>query len=472
MAAMSRTLDVGKTDHEHQICCLLALEIADYDAKPVFDQVRLTQEFHNLLEESKVGADSDDLVSVVGEDGALLDFFSDAQECFTTALMLREATLTQDRYRDLPLRIGINLGKAEIADDEFGNPHVSGEGALDADRLMRLGPPRQISVARPFVELLSRTAPELADLLEYGGPYSDAVDPSLCLYRVSPPQSTGSEDQPTTAVSLGVEDSLGQLPLASTARAQSRAERGNRLWRPWLGYAFLAVFAAVAALPLSSRLHIGVPTSGPAAATSQTTAPAPIALRAPVLSEDMAHSAAPTVPAQARDIKRPGPAASRRAKSTIEVTRAESPVEERAAPVFHSATVSDELSVSAETHEPQQSIDVAPVQDRRSGTLFLGVKPWGEVYVDGRKVGITPPLKSLDLPIGRHLITVTNSSLPIYRREVTVEPDTKIRVVHDFTCVSIRDNICREGFEKGLELRSRFTSETAEAAEPPQPARQ
>src|SRR6185295_2261196 len=157
------------------------------DARPVFDQVRLTQEFHNLLDESKVGASSDDRVCVVGEDGALLDFFSDAQECFTTALTLREATLTQDRYRDLPLRIGINLGKAEIADDEFGNPHVSGEGTLDADRLMRLGPPRQISVARPFVELLSRTAPELADLLEYDGACADSVDPSLGLYRVAPP---------------------------------------------------------------------------------------------------------------------------------------------------------------------------------------------------------------------------------------------------------------------------------------------
>jgi hypothetical protein len=467
---MSRTLDVSETDHEHLICCLLALEIADYDAKPVFDQVRLTQEFHNLLEESKVGAGSNDLVSVVGENGALLDFFSDAQECFTTALMLREATLTQDRYRDLPLRIGINLGKAEIADDEFGNPHVSGEGALDADRLMRLGPPRQISVARAFVELLSRTAPELADLLEYEGTDSDAVDPSLCLYRVSPPQSTGSEDQPTTGVSLGVEDSLRQLPLASTAQAQPRAERGNRLWRPWLGYALLAVFAAVAALPLSGHLHFGGRTSEPAAATSQMTPP--MALRAPVLSEDMAHSAAATLPAQERDTKRPTPAASRRAKSTTEVTQAESPVEERTSPAFNNATVSDERPVSAETHESEQPTEVAPAQDRRFGTLLLGVKPWGEVYVDGRKVGITPPLKSLDVPIGRHLITVTNSSLPIYRREVTVEPDTKIRVEHDFTCVSIRDNICREGFGKGLELRSRFTLETAEAAEPPQPSRQ
>jgi hypothetical protein len=471
MAAIRRTLEVGETDHEQLICCLLALEIADYDAKPVFDQVRLTQEFHNLLEESKVGAGANDLVSVVGEDGALLDFFSDAQECFTTALMLREATLTQDRYRDLPLRIGINLGKAEIAADEFGNPHVRGEGALDADRLMRLGPPRQISVARPFVELLSRTAPELADLLEYEGTDSDAVDPSLGLYRVSPPRSTRSEDQPTTNVSLGVEDSARRLPVASTAQPQSRADSGNQLRRLWLGYAPLAISTGAAMVLLSGRLHVGAPASVPAAATSQTTTSAPIALRVPVLSEDAVHSTAVRPPAQARDTQ-PRPAASHRAESTMEVARAESAVEQRTSSVFNNATVSDGLVVSRETHGGEQPIDVAPVQDRKSGTLWLGVKPWGEVYVDGRKIGITPPLKTLDVPIGRHLITVTNGSLPIYRREVTVEPDTKIKVVHDFTCVSTRDSICREGFGKGLELRSRFTLETAQASEPLQPSRQ
>ena len=172
---MSHTPEHCGTAHRKLICCLLALEIADYDAKPVLDQVRLTQDFHNLLFETTAGATSDDVVSMVGEDGALLGFLADPEECFTTALTIREATLTQDDYRDLPLRIGINLGKAEIAEDEFGHPHVSGEGTQDVNRLMRQGPPHQISVAGHFVELLSRTAPELAELLEYQGLYSDSV---------------------------------------------------------------------------------------------------------------------------------------------------------------------------------------------------------------------------------------------------------------------------------------------------------
>src|SRR4249920_3066585 len=109
--------------HEGQsrnvICCLLALEIADYEAKPAFDQIRLTQNFQQLLFDVTAQASSRDLVSILREDGVLLSFLADPEECLTTALTIREAMLTQDRYRDLPLRIGINLGEAQIAEDEF-----------------------------------------------------------------------------------------------------------------------------------------------------------------------------------------------------------------------------------------------------------------------------------------------------------------------------------------------------------------
>jgi hypothetical protein len=110
--------------------------------------------------------------------------------------------------------------------------------------------------------------------------------------------------------------------------------------------------------------------------------------------------------------------------------------------------------------------EVASVPEPSSATVFFAVKPWGEVYMDGRKMGVTPPLKRLDVAAGRHLITITNGSLPIYQRQVMAESAAKMTVAHDFECVSTRDKICREGFGKGLELHSRFRSETAEVAHP------
>jgi class 3 adenylate cyclase len=472
---MSRYLELRATDHRKSICCLLALEIADYDAKPVFDQVRLTQDFHNLLFDAKVGASSRDLVSVVGEEGALLGFFADAQECFTTALMIREATLTQDRYRDLPLRIGINLGKAEIADDEFGNPYVSGQGKQDADRLMRLGPPRQISVARQFVELLSRSAPELAELLEYQGPCSDTVDPPLCLYRLSPPQSTEAEshlDRPRTMdLPSRVGDSSIQPPTSPAASSQGTAERRSWLRRSWPAYALLLLLVGAALATLSSRFRVEGPAPGAATATPPVTAPAPMALPGPVVHQEITDGAVATPAVPAKDSRKPGAIPSRRAGPTTELAQAAPATAEAAATGFDNRVASEELPAQDPTDEGEQPTEVKPVQDPKSTTLFLAIKPWGEVYVDGRRIGITPPLKSFEVPIGRHVITITNSSLPIYQREVDVEPDAKITVAHDFTCVSTREKICREGFGKGLEFPSRFRFETAETT-PYQPSRQ
>jgi hypothetical protein len=93
----------------------------------------------------------------------------------------------------------------------------------------------------------------------------------------------------------------------------------------------------------------------------------------------------------------------------------------------------------------------------------LAIKPWGEVYVDGTKIGLTPPLKRLELAPGFRLITVTNSSLPRYQARLSVEPGARVTVAHDFECISNREKTCREGFGKGLELRSSLRFETAEA---------
>ena len=470
---MSHTPEHCGTAHRKLICCLLALEIADYDAKPVFDQIRLTQDFHNLLFDATGRTTSRDLVSIVEEDGALLSFLADPKECFTTALAIREATLTQGRYRDLPLRIGINLGKAQIAEDAFGHPHVSGEGRQDAHRLLRQGPPRQISVARQFVELLSRTAPELAELLEYQGLYSDTVGPPLCLYRVAPPQNPGperlSDQAPTPTVSSGVIDAPTQSDLAPIAvSAQSMAKSRTWLRRPWLGYALLPLLVGAAIVTLSSRLRVEAPVFRPAAqlaaATPQPTAPkAAESLLAPVAPQEMTRSAVTTLAVLANDPKRPRPAASWRTKPRKQAAPAARRIQESVPPTFKKAAAPEERLEPERRAGVDEPTKAPSVQGPRSATLLLAVKPWGEVYVDGKKIGITPPLKRFDVPLGRHLITITNSSLPIYQREVTLEPDAKMTVAHDFSCVSTREKVCREGFGKGLELPSRFRLETAEA---------
>ena len=48
------------------------------------------------------------------------------------------------------------------------------------------------------------------------------------------------------------------------------------------------------------------------------------------------------------------------------------------------------------------------------GTIYkLQVKPWGNVFVDGARRGVTPPLKALKLNAGEHTVRIENPSYPI-----------------------------------------------------------
>ena len=60
------------------------------------------------------------------------------------------------------------------------------------------------------------------------------------------------------------------------------------------------------------------------------------------------------------------------------------------------------------------------------------VQPWGEIYVDGRKRGISPPTKELRLPPGTHTIEIRNGSFPPHTDTVQVIADEAVRVTHSF----------------------------------------
>ena len=203
---------------------------------------------------------------------------------------------------------------------------------------------------------------------------------------------------------------------------------------------------------LSDRLSLEAPVFRPA--NSRTTAPeASEPSPAPVAGQETVGSAVTVSAVFTHDPKRPGPAASSRTKLRTEVApstfKKTARAEERLQP-----------GRTAGAHEPTRA---PSVQSPRFAAISLAVKPWGEVYVDGRKIGVTPPLKRFALAPGFHLITITNSSLPSYQTQLAVDPGAQMMVAHDFDCISDREKTCREGFGKGLELNSRFRFETVAA---------
>lgn len=66
------------------------------------------------------------------------------------------------------------------------------------------------------------------------------------------------------------------------------------------------------------------------------------------------------------------------------------------------------------------------------GSVALDVRPWGEVYVNGRKQGVSPPLKSLSLTPGSHRIVIKNAGLPEFSTTIRVRSGKTASVSHEF----------------------------------------
>ena len=79
---------------------------------------------------------------------------------------------------------------------------------------------------------------------------------------------------------------------------------------------------------------------------------------------------------------------------------------------------------------PAEPKAAAPVVETVS--YKLAIKPWGTVYVDGRERGVSPPMKRLALPAGKHKIRIVNPSFPDYSINLDSGKNKSGTIEHDF----------------------------------------
>jgi hypothetical protein len=60
------------------------------------------------------------------------------------------------------------------------------------------------------------------------------------------------------------------------------------------------------------------------------------------------------------------------------------------------------------------------------------VAPWGDVLINGKKRGRTPPLLVIDVPAGAHTIEIRNATSPAHTARVEVKPGETVRIQHRF----------------------------------------
>jgi eukaryotic-like serine/threonine-protein kinase len=67
-----------------------------------------------------------------------------------------------------------------------------------------------------------------------------------------------------------------------------------------------------------------------------------------------------------------------------------------------------------------------------TGVVQLAVAPWGQIEVNGKGAGVTPPLSQLTLPVGDHVIVVRNADFAAHTVTVRVSADQPVVVRHRF----------------------------------------
>ncbi len=73
-----------------------------------------------------------------------------------------------------------------------------------------------------------------------------------------------------------------------------------------------------------------------------------------------------------------------------------------------------------------------PAPNPAQAKLAFAVLPWGEVFVDGRKRGASPPLREIDLPAGEHRIEIRNAGFPPYRETIKLRAGDHLKIQHKF----------------------------------------
>ena len=88
--------------------------------------------------------------------------------------------------------------------------------------------------------------------------------------------------------------------------------------------------------------------------------------------------------------------------------------------------------LAAEPEQPEAASPAPARQPAGTARLILAVSPRGELYVDGKHQGTTPPATTFNLEPGMHRIEVRSGSRKPYLTYMTVQAGDVRRIRHDF----------------------------------------
>jgi class 3 adenylate cyclase len=416
------------------ICSVLFIDIVEYSRKPVVEQIALKERFNQLLSDALRGLAVNDRIILDTGDGAAISFIGDPEDALFVATDLREAIAKETDPIDLELatRMGINLGPVRLVKDINGQPNIIGDGINVAQRVMSFAKPSQVLVSRSYYEVVSRLSEESSKLFKYEGSRTDKHIREHEVYGVGDVSALPRRTQ-NKRLTGALDNALGRHVGAVSVAAKSAIDRVAAKPRVATVLAVTAILG-VAIVGRVLRPHPEETNLLPLeiARLTQAQAPTPVAPRiAPDAPPQRAPAELKTSPAPQRTPAPPKPQ-----RTQVKASAGSGPNAGIAQPAQPKRTTVAALTAPkiapAEEKRVEKPVPAAPAVEGEGATVTLAISPWGQVFVNGKMRGVSPPLQELELPPGKYRIEVKNTGSATHVVSVNAKPGERLRIKHKF----------------------------------------
>lgn len=386
------------------ICSVFFLDIVEYSKKSVAGQISLKERFNAFLSIAIRDVPVSDRIILDTGDGAAISFLGDIEDALKAALSMRSSLLGEGVRMEptLLVRMGVNLGPVRLVKDINGQPNIVGDGINVAQRVMGFADPGQILVSRSYYDAVSRLSQEYAGMFHYQGSRTDKHVREHEVYAIGYPG-----DFTSTQRSFALKEAIG-----NTAGMERALATAKIYWDDFIKNAALLERRGIDLFQKAPQTHkvalVGV--------TS-------LVLLSMILGiYKLAHRVEPKSIKQGVVTPQAMLVPPKSASSVL--------------PMPASAIATPPVAIAPEkkVQGVKQSDRVRTLAETTGGpaVLTLSVQPWGEVYMDGKLQGVSPPLLELQVVAGTHKVEIRNSSFPVYIEVVKAKPGAKIKIQHSF----------------------------------------
>ncbi|MBI1397388.1 MAG: hypothetical protein GC151_15560 [Betaproteobacteria bacterium] len=365
------------------VCPVLWVDMVDYGRADVSTQVSLRTALNDLLARALSPVPEDARVVLETECGLAVCFLSSASDAARVGRALFDATPAAGELAGC-LRIGLNVGAVAVTVEHGEVTGLSGDGMRVAECLADFATAGQALGSVSFLAALRRADRRRSRWFSPDGTRSDA---QLRTHEVFALRATG-RNRPDVLHHI-----LDRTPGGPWRRTTVA------------GAAALTSCLFLVGAVVMDRSH------GPGAATARA-----------------GHVAATTVDAPASSVwsanraDRPSGAAG---ADRADPTHANAPLADTIPP--RSGDVpggTPGTPVNGQSHPGRTHADNAVIR--------LAISPWGEVIVNGSRVGVSPPLNAVEVPPGKVTIEIRNGPSATYERTLALGPGQRVRVKHKF----------------------------------------